>query len=204
MVIEKVTLKDVFTPGGQPSLTYVSRDHLKLEAALLRALNQGLAVNVVTGPTKSGKTVLCRKVLSDTHPYVGVEGGQIRSEIDFWNHIANHANIASTVSQSRPATVTDGTQGNASVNIGVAKFGAGGSSSTTDQTSSTASYVNVTPLACLQYLKDSKKSLLVDDFHYIPKDIQKAIIQALKAPVYDGLSVILLAAPPTGLLTRLR
>lgn len=38
-------------------------------------------------------------------------------------------------------------------------------------------------------------SLLVDDFHYIDKDAQRAIIQALKGAVFKGLSVILLAVP---------
>jgi hypothetical protein len=38
-------------------------------------------------------------------------------------------------------------------------------------------------------------SLLVDDFHYIPQDAQKGIIQSLKGAVFKGLAVILLAVP---------
>ena len=50
-------------------------------------------------------------------------------------------------------------------------------------------------MAVTQALLDRKIALLVDDFHYIPADVQKSIIQALKGPVHKGLSVILLAVP---------
>ena len=51
------------------------------------------------------------------------------------------------------------------------------------------------PKACLDELVRADISLLVDDFHYIPGDDQKGIIQALKGSVFKGLSVILLAVP---------
>ncbi len=81
---EKILLRDVFTPGGQPSVTYVSREHLGLEQRVADALARGFAINVVTGPTKSGKTVLCNHILGQGGPSVTVEGGQVRSEEDFW------------------------------------------------------------------------------------------------------------------------
>lgn len=49
--------------------------------------------------------------------------------------------------------------------------------------------------AVLDELQRSSISLLVDDFHYIEKDTQKKIIQALKGAVFKGLAVILLAVP---------
>jgi hypothetical protein len=45
-------LRDVFTPGGQPDVTYVGREHLKLESTLDTAIEQGYALIVVTGATK--------------------------------------------------------------------------------------------------------------------------------------------------------
>jgi archaellum biogenesis ATPase FlaH len=95
-----VQLRDVFTPGGLPSVTYVSRDNLELESKLLEELARGFAFTVVTGPTKSGKTVLCRRVL-EQKPLVLVEGGKIRSEADFWNYIAYELQIASGISKTQ-------------------------------------------------------------------------------------------------------
>ena len=34
---QNLQLKDVFTPGGQPSVTYVSRSHLGLEQKVMEA-----------------------------------------------------------------------------------------------------------------------------------------------------------------------
>ena len=71
-----VPLKKVFTPGGQPSITYVGREHLKLEDAVREPLVKGYSINVVTGPTKSGKTVLCRHVLSELGQSCTIEGAK--------------------------------------------------------------------------------------------------------------------------------
>src|SRR6266851_286567 len=96
-------LREVFTPGGLPSVTYISRDHLELEKKVGEGLARGFAFVVVTGPTKSGKSVLCNKVL-DAHKLVSLEGGLIRSETDFWAHIASKLNIASGSSRSEGTT----------------------------------------------------------------------------------------------------
>lgn len=90
-----VLLKQVFTPGGQPSVTYVSRSHLGLEQRVREALMRGYAINVVTGPTKSGKTVLCNHVLAEAGKSVTIEGGQVRSEQDFWEQIAYNLDVGS-------------------------------------------------------------------------------------------------------------
>jgi hypothetical protein len=67
---------------------------------------------VATGPTKSGKSVLCRRALGNGK-IIAVEGGQIRSEADFWNHVAFQLNIASTASRSRADTSTTSLGGEA-------------------------------------------------------------------------------------------
>ena len=98
-------LKEVFTPGGQPSVTYVGREHLQLEDAVRGALARGYALNVVTGPTKSGKTVLCKRVLANAAKFIVVEGGQVRNEDDFWRHISFKLNIANTAVKAASSTM---------------------------------------------------------------------------------------------------
>ena len=91
--VTNLKLKQVFTPGGQPSITYVSRDHLQLETAVKEAFARGFAIIVVTGPTKSGKTVLCNHVLAQQGKSVSIEGGQVRNEADFWTQLAHDIDI---------------------------------------------------------------------------------------------------------------
>lgn len=95
-------LKDVFTPGGIPSITYVDRQGLQLEEKIRNALVRGFAINVVTGPTKSGKSVLCHRVLGE-RKLITVEGGQVQSEEEFWSHIAHQLSL---VSESTTASTT--------------------------------------------------------------------------------------------------
>jgi hypothetical protein len=189
-------LRDVFTPGGQPDVTYVGREHLKLESTLDTAIEQGYALIVVTGATKSGKTVLCTRVLEKKGNYVVVEGGQVRTEADFWAHLAYQLNVASSATKAKAegsSTVGTGeVSGGIPVVAGAKSSLAQGSS--TQQTVS-ATYNNVPILAVTQQLLKGEITLLVDDFHYIPQDVQKNLIQALKAPIFKGLVVIFLAVP---------
>ena len=112
-----VKLKDVFTPGGQPSVTYVGREHLRLEDTIKKVLEQCYTLNVVTGPTKSGKTVLCTRVLDSGYKHVVVEGGQIRAEADFWANLAHQLNVAQTAVKGK--SDTDGWQTAGSVTGGI-------------------------------------------------------------------------------------
>ncbi|WP_156916835.1 hypothetical protein [Leisingera aquimarina] len=72
-------LKDVFVAGGMPTVTYIDREHLGLEKSLREELAEGYKIVAITGPTKSGKTVLCRKVISEQGS-VWVDGGQVEKK----------------------------------------------------------------------------------------------------------------------------
>lgn len=193
--MEKLLLKDVFTPGGLPSITYVGREHLELEKKISNARAKGYAFNVVTGPTKSGKSVLCHKVLSD-RKLVVVEGGQIKTSKDFWEHVGFALNIATTATKGRADTTAASTTGEGSVGIPTIAGGKlSGTASESAQDNSSLTYNNVSMLASIEKLIDSGTALLVDDFHYLEPDVQKEIIQALKGAVFKGLTVFLLAVP---------
>lgn len=192
----KVRLKDVFTPGGQPHVTYVGREHLQLEGAIKKVLEQGYTLNVVTGPTKSGKTVLCKRVLNDGYDHRIVEGGQIRTEGDFWNNLAHQLNIMQTAVKGK--NENDGWQNATGITGGIPAVIGGTNTQTFSggtQNLVSATYQNNPMLAAVKKLLEDNIALLVDDFHYIPTDVQRAIIQALKGPIFEGLSVIFLAVP---------
>jgi hypothetical protein len=52
--------------------------------------------------------------------------------------------------------------------------------------------------AVLNALENSRRTLVIDDFHFIPTDIQPLVIRALKQPVYRGLKVVVLSVPHRG------
>lgn len=191
----EISLREVFTPGGLPSITYVGRDQLKLEKSLEEGLARGYTFIVVTGPTKSGKTVLCKKVLNK-RKIVTIEGGQVRSENDFWSHVAYQLQIAATAARTHADSFSVSVATEASGGVPGIIQGKGGATKTEiDQKISTLTYTNVSILACIQHLLETNSVLLVDDFHYMDSSLQKAIIRSLKGPVFEGLSVVLLAVP---------
>ena len=176
-------------------MTYVSRDHLGLEQRVKDALVRGYSINVVTGPTKSGKTVLCNHVLGQSGTSVTIEGGQVRSEQDFWEQIAYELNVASEHSRKVSSTTGENLEFSAGLTIPVIKTG-GKKGSASGRSSEQGATYNVNfQRAALEALMANEASLLVDDFHYIDKDVQRKIIQALKGAVFKGLSVVLLAVP---------
>jgi len=192
---QNLQLKDVFTPGGQPSVTYVSRSHLGLEQKVMEALARGYAINVVTGPTKSGKTVLCNHVLSQAGNSITIEGGQVRSEQDFWEQIVHALDVPAEFTRRESGTKNDNLTAGLAASIPGFKASGGASAGIARTTERSIKYNVSSQRGALEALLESKTSLLVDDFHYIERDDQKKIIQALKGAVFKGLSVILLAVP---------
>ncbi len=60
---------DVFTPSSVPTVTYVERQGLDLEAELRAALKTpGTIASLLSGPSKSGKTVLINTVIPSGVP----------------------------------------------------------------------------------------------------------------------------------------
>ena len=50
-------------------------------------------------------------------------------------------------------------------------------------------------VAALRGLANAKTALVIDDFHYVPRDLQGGIIRALKPLIFDGLPVVIIAIP---------
>lgn len=78
----------VFVAGGQPTVTYVNREQ-NVERDLARAIATPNQIVSLAGPTKSGKTVLCRKILGK-RDFVWIDGGNQNLRIAFGKkHVTN-------------------------------------------------------------------------------------------------------------------
>ena len=80
----KTRAVDVFTPSDFPTLTYVARDDERLEIRLRDALSTPGEIVSISGPSKSGKTVLVEKVVG-RHNLITITGAGIRSPEDVWD-----------------------------------------------------------------------------------------------------------------------
>src|SRR5690554_5092902 len=100
---------EVFISGGLPTVTYYPRTHLELEKKLMDYIDTGYKLISVTGPTKSGKTVLCTKLIPQ-EKCVFLSGGAISNENDFWESILNELDIEidDSISVGKSKTTEEG------------------------------------------------------------------------------------------------
>lgn len=193
-----IRYQDVFVPGGFPQHTYNPRVNLQLEERLAEVKDNLCKLVTVTGQTKSGKTVLTRKILPPEES-IWIDGGMVSQEDDFWDVIIEQLQLFQSTEQEDKKETTSkiGGKGTAEANFLVAK-GAGEINVELEKTRGTTVTGGRTVssrVTALQGLRASSVSLVVDDFHYIPREMQGSIVRALKPLIFDGLPVVIIAIP---------
>jgi hypothetical protein len=193
-----VMVREVFVPGGFPKYTYQNREKHRVESNLKDAIHRLPKFIAVAGPTKTGKTVLVRKVIPDER-CVWIDAGHIKTVQDVWNFILADFDLPNSVVESD--TNQNETSTTHETEAGIKPGGIGGSlkNAETSRSSrgktSAATYGTVGPRAAIDALLRTKRILVIDDFHYLSQDIQSEVIRALKPAVFKGLQVVLLLIP---------
>lgn len=193
----QLTAGEVFTPNNIPRYTYVERISLGLDVRLRDCLSTRGAIVSISGPSKSGKSVLVRTVVQDK--LIAVSGSEIQSDDGLCKSIlaAIDAPSSVTVAHSRQAGGSTEAIGEASASVGLlggkaqAKFGGSRSSSS----SHTASFAPQGPAEVVRRLRDSGKVVLVDDFHYIPSNLHGVVARQVKAIAEQGVPFCLVCIP---------
>ena len=106
----KTTYKaeDIFRPTSFPEYTYINRTFANgstYEAKLKKALHSSGRLISITGASKTGKTVLCHKVI-EQDKIIDLSGAQIQTQEDFWEQIAEKIHLpieiqTTTINQSK-------------------------------------------------------------------------------------------------------
>ena len=111
--MKKYHVVDVFRPNSMPSYTYINRQEKRgttYETKLKRALQKVGSLIVISGGSKTGKTVLYRKVVPEDK-LVELSGAQINSVEDFWQQIAENLRIPDELSMAYSAQKDKGGAG---------------------------------------------------------------------------------------------
>ncbi len=189
-------VSDVFVPGGFPDVTYVPRNELQLEERVRDYVEERYKVLSLSGPTKSGKTVLVKRVVSDA---VWVSGGEISSATDFWKLLVDKLDGWIEVEKSRAKT--DGTETTASGGVeGGAVFvkgkgEVGRTKSVLDERVHTVRRDRPASQVASDLLMLTKPVIVIDDFHYLREPEQLKIVRGMRALIFEGVPVILLSVP---------
>lgn len=194
----RLRMTKVFIPGGFPTVTYIARKEKQLEARVLAAQDSLAKLVVVTGATKSGKTVLVDKVFPQDSS-IWIDGGAISDENSFWDMIVEKADLFTEKEyiEQDMETSTIEAEGSVEGNVVVVKGSTTikGGVGVENVLGKNYKRVITSKVAAISMLQTEEIPLVVDDFHYIDKKIQKSIVRALKAPIMHGLPVIFIAIP---------
>ena len=189
---------DVFVPGGIPLHTYNPRQPLGLEEALTPSKKNLHKITVVTGQTKSGKTVLARKVFPPEDS-IWVEGGAVGQESHFWEVVVSELDLFQRTEETRSketgGEVSAQLEGEIGNIITKGKASLGGKIGRTRGVEASSERSLSSRIAALQGLTNAQLPLVVDDFHFIPELIQRSILRSLKALIFGGMPVVLISIP---------
>jgi hypothetical protein len=183
-MFRKLHRDEVFVAGGQPSVTYVDRQEFHVERIVARAIAAPNQIVSLAGPSKTGKTVLCRKVLGDRE-YVWIHGGEFESATSIWDTVCAELNIPDEVTTSDEKS--SGLDGGLTTPVVSAK----GSKLRKRVTAEKRTLKSISD--ALDTLKTDKIILVVDDFHYLTPEIRTAFLRNVKGAVFGGLKVLLLS-----------
>ena len=199
--MKKYRVAEVFRPNTMPSYTYINRQEKRgttYETKLKRALQKVGSLIAISGGSKTGKTVLYRKVVPEER-LVELSGAQINSVEDFWQQIAENLRIPDELSMAY--STQENKTGKAAIG-GKTSFFSMLTGSLTGEFSKVASQgENVTQKVMrnntlvLKALIAGEFVLVIDDFHYINPETQLYLSRILKAELFNGLKVILLTLP---------
>lgn len=199
--MKKYHVVDIFRPNSMPSYTYINRQEkhgTTYETKLKRALQKVGSLIAISGGSKTGKTVLYRKVVPEDK-LVELSGAQINSVEDFWQQIAENLRIPDELSMAYSAQKGKGRKatadGKSSILSMLTASITGELKISSSQGESITQKVMRNNTLVLKNLIAGDFVLVIDDFHYINPEIQLYLSRILKAELFNGLKVILLTLP---------
>jgi hypothetical protein len=190
--------KDVFTPGRFPTHTYVD-DHLEEKSHQLHdALDDGSMLVSISGPSKSGKTVFVEHLLGKDN-LIQVTGAGVRSTEDLWIRVFDIIGTPITHSTVSGHTIagTIGGKGSVEGSVLVAKSKGelSGSASYSEQNTSTSGAAIDLLQLLIKELSGADFIVFIDDFHYIPREVQSELAQQIKEAIRQGVRIICASVP---------
>lgn len=190
---------DIFTPSDYPTHTYIVREEDALETRLRQALDTPGEVVSVSGPSKSGKTVLIENIAGRDN-LIPLTGASIASADDVWDKVLNWMDVPISVSEasSNGRTLTP----NASVGAKLAvpaiaeisgKLGGSGAFQSSETMSATRHRHGMEQV--IRELGNSTFVIFIDDFHYMQPDVQAAVARQVKEAARRGVKICTASVP---------
>jgi hypothetical protein len=188
----------VFTPSDYPKRTYVQRDEDRVEQRLRDALDTPGEIISISGPSKSGKTVLVERVVGDA-ALITITGAGITCPDDLWNRVLDWmelpAGTTDTLNTGVAGELSAGTK--AEVGVPLIKGSIEGRAlvSATASAGNSRSHMRRGMQQVIDEVSNSEFVLLIDDFHYMPSDVQREVAKQLKEAARQKVKICTVSVP---------
>lgn len=190
---------DIFTPSDYPVHTYVTRSEEDLEERLRQALGTPGEVVSVSGPSKSGKTVLIEKVAGRDN-LITLTGASISAAEDVWSSALDWMEVPDSTALSTGSSTSGGPTVSAEFSGGP-PFGAqakvSGSIGRNNQTSfsEARSFQRRGMEQVIREIGGSPFILFIDDFHYMQPQVQVDVARQIKEAARRGVKICTASVP---------
>ena len=190
---------DIFTPTDVPTITYVERTKKNYEDDLRRAFSIPKMIVSISGPSKSGKTVLVTKVVAPEN-LIHIYGASIKKIEDLWENVVAWMGGPIQRSQSREINTGIDVSGTVGGKAGIPFIAEGkaelnGGISLNSSNTMTESFAPVGVDDIAREIGDSEFIIFLDDFHYIQKDVREEIGKEIKAAAEKGVRICTASVP---------
>ncbi len=186
--------RNVFVAGGTPDVTYNPRDARRLEDEIRHFLRQGGKALSVSGPTKSGKTVLIQRLLPDTQA-IWLHGSDIADAQAFWRAVVDWFGAYDTIEVAGGASST--VAGSLAAEGGIPGLGKASAAAEVGQSTDAGtrhSRQRASADVAREHLAATPVPIVIDDFHYIPDAARRDISRAIKTLIRI-VPVVMIAVP---------
>ena len=193
-----LTAHDVFTPSSFPEHTYVARGDNDLEDKLRFAIKTKGQIVSVSGPSKSGKTVLVEKVVGKDK-LVPVVGAGIREPEQVWTRVLDWFDAPFNTTQQKSWQLATGARVGvkAEADVIIASGETSGDLNTgfTRRTTGMERKGRRGLEQVIEVMGGTDLVVLVDDFHYIPREVRVEVAKQLKEAARRDVKIVTAAVP---------
>lgn len=188
-------LNKIFTPTGYPTVTYVDRNDAGVERSIRNAFETEGTVVSISGPSKSGKSVLVKKIVGDDK-LIQVSGGAIASVDALWDTIFARLGIEIALTTTREKSNTDGYK--AGITIGIPKVisveTVADNSLRYNKSIESQLYSSKVDLI-VAALSDTDMVLFLDDYHYMTRHLQIVVAKQIKYAAEKNVKFCIASVP---------
>lgn len=201
-----IVIADVFNGSRASSETYVQREKGRYEAELKQGILENGILCLITGSSKTGKTTLYQKVLTelDKEPLRVRCSASLKAD-DFWSYPLENLDFSRLKTMEEGGTRATSATGSVSGTLGwgwlaslKGTVGVGISDAKTEKEVKDAILAKPSPTHLVPLLKKSNAVLVVEDFHYLAEEVQREVFQQWKIFTDNEVSVIVVGTTHHG------